>query len=99
MKLVLDNKIYCIHPFIGLELSVPDEFRLIGMRTELHAAKIVLYLFHFGAFAKLRKATLSFVTTLRLYVRIKQLGCYWKDFREVYIQFFSENLSRKFNFH
>jgi len=88
MKLVLDNKICCIYPFIGLELSVPNELHFIGMRAELHSEKVLLYLILLGAFTKLRKATLSFVTALRLYVRIKQLGCYWTDFCEIYIQVF-----------
>jgi hypothetical protein len=53
MKLVLDNKICCIHPFIGLKLSVHNELRLTGMRTEIHAAKIVTY--HFRRFRKITK--------------------------------------------
>ena len=52
MKLVLENKICCIHPFIGLELSVPNELCLTGMRTELHAAEIVPY-----PFRRFRKIT------------------------------------------
>ena len=68
MKFVSDNKICFIHPRIGLELSVPSELCLTAMQTEHHAAKILLYPIHLGAFAKLEKATLSFVTALRLSV-------------------------------
>jgi len=35
-----------------------------------------------GAFAKLRKATFSFVICVRLSVRMEQLGCHWKEFHE-----------------
>ena len=39
-----------------------------------------------GAFAKLRKATMSFVTSVRLSVclsvRMQRLGSYWTDFDE-----------------
>jgi len=44
MKLVFDNKICCVHLFIGLELSVPNELLLIGIRTEFHAANFMLSL-------------------------------------------------------
>jgi hypothetical protein len=33
-----------------------------------------------GAFAKLRKTTISFVLSVRLSVLIEQLGSHWKDF-------------------
>ena len=37
-----------------------------------------------GAFAKLRKATVSFVTSVRPSVRMEQLGSHWTDFREIW---------------
>jgi hypothetical protein len=36
-----------------------------------------------GAFAKLRKATMSFVMPVRLCVRIEQLGAHLTDFHEI----------------
>jgi len=36
-----------------------------------------------GAFAKLRKVTLSFVMSVCLCVRMEQLGFYWTDFRDI----------------
>jgi hypothetical protein len=36
-----------------------------------------------GAFAKLRKATISFVISVRLPVRMEQLGSHWTDFHEI----------------
>jgi hypothetical protein len=36
----------------------------------------------FGAFAKLRKATISFVMTVRLSVRMEELVSHWTDFYE-----------------
>jgi hypothetical protein len=37
----------------------------------------------FGAFAKLRKATISFVMSLRPAVRMEQLFSHWRDFHEI----------------
>jgi hypothetical protein len=36
-----------------------------------------------GAFAKIRKATISFVMSVRLSVRTKQMGSRWTDFHEI----------------
>jgi hypothetical protein len=36
-----------------------------------------------GAFAKLRKATISFVLSVRPSVRMEQLGSHWTDFHEI----------------
>jgi hypothetical protein len=33
-----------------------------------------------GAFAKLRKATISFLTSVRPFVRMEQLSSHWTDF-------------------
>ena len=63
-----------------------------------------------GAFAKLRKATISFVMSVRLSVRLKQIGSHWKDFHEylsivrksvekIQVPLLYENLSRKFRYH
>ena len=37
-----------------------------------------------GAFAKLLKATISFVTSVCLSVRMEQLGSHWTDFHEIW---------------
>jgi hypothetical protein len=37
-----------------------------------------------GAFAKLRKATISFVMFVRLPFRMKELGYRWSDFHEIW---------------
>jgi hypothetical protein len=52
-----------------------------------------------GAFAKLRKATVSFVMSACLSVSTEQLGSHWTIFMKFYIQRFFENLSRKFKFY
>jgi hypothetical protein len=36
-----------------------------------------------GAFANLREATISFVLSVRLSVRMEQLGFQWTDFHEI----------------
>jgi len=36
-----------------------------------------------GAFAKLRKATIIFAMSVRLSVRVEQLGSHWTDFHEI----------------
>ena len=46
-------------------------------------AKCILIVSFLGAFAKLRKATISFVMSVRLSVRTEQLGSKWKDFHEI----------------
>jgi hypothetical protein len=45
------------------------------------------HLFHFpflGAFAKLQKKTIIFVMSVRLSLRIQQLGSHWTDFQEIW---------------
>jgi len=37
-----------------------------------------------GAFANLRKVTISFVISVRLSVRMEHLGSHWTDFHEVW---------------
>jgi hypothetical protein len=36
-----------------------------------------------GAFAKLRKATISFVMSVRLSILVEQLGSHWTDVHEI----------------
>jgi len=36
-----------------------------------------------GTFAKLRKANISYVISVRLYVRTEQLGSHWTDFNKI----------------
>ena len=36
-----------------------------------------------GSFAKFRKATVSFVMSVRPFVRLEQLGSHWADFHEI----------------
>jgi hypothetical protein len=43
-----------------------------------------LYFSFLGAFEKLRKASVSFVVSVRQSVRMEQLSCHWTDFREVW---------------
>ena len=40
----------------------------------------------FGAFAKLRKSTISFVMSLSLSVRMEQLGSLWTDIDETFFE-------------
>jgi len=52
------------------------------------------------AFAKLRKATISFFMSVHPSVRMEHLGFHWTDFHEFFLfGYFFENLSRKFKFH
>jgi hypothetical protein len=50
-------------------------FRLLGT---LARTRTIL-----GAFAKLRKATFSFVMSVRPSVRVEQLGSNWTDFNQI----------------
>ena len=61
-----------------------------------HLCKLIHPLNFFAAFVKSRKATISFVMS----VRMDHLGSRWKDFHEVwYLSIFFENLYRKFKFY
>ena len=52
-----------------------------------------------GAFAKLWKATVSFLVSVHPSVHMEQLGSHWTDFHEIWYLIFFKNLSRKFKFH
>jgi hypothetical protein len=48
-----------------------------------------------GAFAKLRKAIISFVVSVCLSVRVEQLGSHWKDFHEIlYFSIFRKSANK-----
>jgi hypothetical protein len=45
------------------------------------------------SFAKLRKATISFLMSVRLSVRMEQLGSHWADFHEIwYLMIFRKSV-------
>jgi hypothetical protein len=49
----------------------------------------------FGAVAKLRKATISFVMSVRLSVRMLQLGSHWMNFHKIlYFSFFRKSVEK-----
>jgi hypothetical protein len=52
-----------------------------------------------GAFATLRKATISFVMSVSPSVGMEQLGSNSTDFHEIWYLSIFENISGKFNFH
>jgi hypothetical protein len=52
-----------------------------------------------GTFTKLPKATASFIMSVRLSARMKQLGSHSRISNKFSIWVFFENLSRKFKFH
>ena len=48
-----------------------------------------------GAFARLRKATIGFVMTVCLSVRVEQLGSNWTDFHEIrYLRIFRKHVEK-----
>jgi hypothetical protein len=48
-----------------------------------------------GVLPKLRKATISFVMSVRLYVRMEQLGSHWTDFHEIwYLYIFRKSVEK-----
>ena len=48
-----------------------------------------------GAFAKLQKATISFVMAVHLSVRMEQLGSHWTDFHEIlYLRIFRKSVEK-----
>jgi hypothetical protein len=54
---------------------------------------------YLGAFAQLGKATISFVMSVCLSIRVKQLISHWKDFDENLYLSILYNMSIKFKFH
>jgi hypothetical protein len=67
--------------FIALSLPLPASFRV--------------FLSFFGAFAKLRKATIRFVMSVRLSVRMEQLGSHRTDFHEFwYLSIFRKSVEK-----
>jgi len=62
--------IYLLTPWFPLTLG-PKRSLLISVCTLL------------GAYAKLRKATIRFVMSVRLSVIMEQLGFHWMDFHEI----------------
>ena len=52
----------------------------------------------FKHFAKLRSATISFVISVRLSVRMEQPGSHWTDFHEIWYENLLENLSKNSSF-
>jgi hypothetical protein len=73
------------------------DYRLITLITA-----IITWIRHFaevpdilGAFAKLRKATISFVVSVRPSVRIEQLGSHCRDFHEIwYLSNFQKSVEK-----
>ena len=48
-----------------------------------------------GTFAKLRKATISFLVSVVLFVRMEQLGSHWTDFGEIlYLRIFRKSFGK-----
>jgi hypothetical protein len=50
-----------------------------------------------GAFAKLRKATISFVMSVRPSARMEQLGSHWIDFHEIWYLSNTRNSVEKYS--
>ena len=69
-------------------------YERIGKRRIKHRGLFQVAVLFLGAFAKLWKATISFVMTVCLSVCMDQLGSHWTDFHEIWYLFF-ENLWEK----
>jgi hypothetical protein len=65
----------------------PGQVQHFMCLTELLTATTIL-----GAFAELRKATISFVMSVLPSVHVEQLDSYWTDFHEIrYLNVFRKN--------
>lgn len=51
-----------------------------------------------GAFTELQKAIVTFFMYACLSARVEQLGSHWVDVYKIYIWWFFEDISRKFQF-
>jgi hypothetical protein len=67
-----------------------------GGKCKIFRVKLQGYLSLFlGAFAKLPKATISFVMSVRPSVRMEQLGFHWTDFHEIwYLGIFRKSVEK-----
>jgi len=69
------------------------DIKLGCMNTSLK--KIYIFWSFLGEFAKLRKATISIVVSVRLSVRMEQLGSHWTDFHEIwYLRIFRKSVTK-----
>jgi hypothetical protein len=68
---------------ISLELDTRHLLVFCVRSTTGHRILAEKLPFFLGAFAKLRKMTISFFMSVRLSVRMEQLGTHWKDFLEI----------------
>jgi hypothetical protein len=65
-----------------LHLSIVDLKCFLSMKQDKSTE--VLRVQFLGTFAKLRKATITFVMSVRLSMRVEQLGSQRKDFHEIW---------------
>jgi hypothetical protein len=66
------------------EQKVERENLHFGLFAAFLSFVVHFFIFHsLGAFAKLQKATISFVITVRLSVHMEQLGSHWMYFHEI----------------
>ena len=70
-----------------------------GMNEHSEYHRIAKRWFVVGGFPKGRKATISFIMSVRPSVRMEQLGSRSTDFHEIWYLRFFENISRKFKLH
>jgi hypothetical protein len=71
---------------------------LVHISSNCSVSDDLLHTLFLGAFAKFRKATVSFVMPVRYSVRMETFGSHWMDFHEIWYFRVFENLSRKFTF-
>jgi len=71
-------------PCYSTHVTVRTGIFEVNIFCNLPAVCILAFLRSFlGKFAKLRKATVSFVMSVCLSVRMEQLASYWTDFHEI----------------
>jgi hypothetical protein len=94
------NPFHNISPyFLKIHFNAIITFYALLPRSQYYFMYLVDILYAFlGALAKLRKATVSFVMSVRPSVRMEQLGFQQTDFYGFDIWVFFEKLSRKFQF-
>ena len=73
-------------------VNVPKCTSTYAKTQEIQAHKRNVFSFNLRicilcAFAKFQKVTISFVTSVRLPVRMEQVGSHWTDFQEIFRKF------------
>jgi len=83
---------HCVDNFVTVRILLVQGY------CQVNTCVIFSYRPFVGAFAKLRKAAIGFVMSVRLSVRMKQFGSHCSDFNVILFEYFSRICREKSSF-